>query len=188
VRCGGNKVRKLELLLATRASGAAPWSPWRIGSHHLVATAATGASWACPRAASSSPALDAGVVRNLEVLRPGGRRSACPRLWVPLALRRPAVTRPPYLICRWVLAARLRGYVSAALELAEQVRRQELPSPDHRRAVGSGGTCAGLALGLELGGLRSRIWAVRVVERALCNQTLLRWLIGRTARCLDRLR
>ncbi|MEJ2433914.1 MAG: hypothetical protein P8Y53_12425, partial [Pseudolabrys sp.] len=50
------------------------------------------------------------------------------------------------------------------LELADQVGRGELPEP---RAVflpyGTGGTAVGLALGLQLGGLASRVVAVRVI-------------------------
>jgi D-cysteine desulfhydrase len=55
------------------------------------------------------------------------------------------------------------GYVNAALELGEQVRRGECPEPDAIFvALGSGGTAAGLALGLPLAGLRSKLVAVRV--------------------------
>lgn len=55
------------------------------------------------------------------------------------------------------------AYVNAALELGEQVRRGECPEPDAIFvALGSGATAAGLALGLPLAGLRSRLFAVRV--------------------------
>ncbi|MEU9047149.1 MULTISPECIES: pyridoxal-phosphate dependent enzyme [unclassified Kitasatospora] len=55
------------------------------------------------------------------------------------------------------------GYVECALELAEQVVRGLLPEPGWVvTAVGSGGTAAGLALGLRLAGLRTRVLGVVV--------------------------
>ena len=57
------------------------------------------------------------------------------------------------------------GYLEAGLELAWQVRQGNLPEP-HRIYVplGSAGTSAGIALGVSLAGLRSQIFAVRVVS------------------------
>lgn len=57
------------------------------------------------------------------------------------------------------------GFVSAAFELAEQVRAGELPEPASIFvAVGSGGSMAGLVLGLKLAGLRSRVEGVLVTD------------------------
>jgi D-cysteine desulfhydrase len=57
------------------------------------------------------------------------------------------------------------GYVNAALELAEQVRSDELPEPDFVFVpLGSGGTVAGLMLGLKLAGLRTHVVAVLVTD------------------------
>jgi D-cysteine desulfhydrase len=50
------------------------------------------------------------------------------------------------------------GYVECGLELADQVARGLLPEPGWIvTAVGSGGTAAGLALGLRLAGPRTRV-------------------------------
>jgi D-cysteine desulfhydrase len=55
------------------------------------------------------------------------------------------------------------GYVAAAYELAEQVRAGALPEPDQIVcAVGSGGTAAGLVVGLQAAGLRTRVLGVVV--------------------------
>ncbi len=55
------------------------------------------------------------------------------------------------------------GYVETALEIAEQVRAGLLPEPATVvTAVGSGGTAAGLTLGLRMAGLRSRVLGVVV--------------------------
>jgi D-cysteine desulfhydrase len=55
------------------------------------------------------------------------------------------------------------GAVETALELARQVEAGEFPEPELVvTAVGSGGTAAGLILGLELAGLRTRVLGVVV--------------------------
>ena len=56
------------------------------------------------------------------------------------------------------------GFVNAALELAEQMEPDRIYLP-----MGTGGTLAGLLVGLKLAGLKSRIIAVRVVEPAFRN-------------------
>ncbi len=57
------------------------------------------------------------------------------------------------------------GYVNAALELADQVRAGELPSPHTIFvALGSGGTIAGLVLGFKLAELRTRVVGVLVTD------------------------
>jgi 1-aminocyclopropane-1-carboxylate deaminase/D-cysteine desulfhydrase-like pyridoxal-dependent ACC family enzyme len=54
------------------------------------------------------------------------------------------------------------GYVAGALELAGQLSAQEAASEALVLAVGSGGTLAGLWLGLQLAGMRPRIMGVSV--------------------------
>ena len=56
------------------------------------------------------------------------------------------------------------GFVSGALELAAQVAEGALPEPaDLFCPVGSGGTLAGLMVGLALAGLKTRVAGVRVI-------------------------
>jgi D-cysteine desulfhydrase len=63
------------------------------------------------------------------------------------------------------------GYVNAALELAEQIKRHEIPEPDHLFvAVGSTGTCAGLTLGCELAGLKTKIHGIAVSDKIVTNK------------------
>jgi D-cysteine desulfhydrase len=55
------------------------------------------------------------------------------------------------------------GLVNAGFELAEQVKAGELPEPDELWvAVGTGGTAAGIALGIAAAGLGTRVVCVRV--------------------------
>ena len=57
------------------------------------------------------------------------------------------------------------GFVSAGFELAAQVRAGQLPEPAAVYvAVGTGGSLAGLVLGLRLAGLRSRVIGVLVTD------------------------
>jgi D-cysteine desulfhydrase len=57
------------------------------------------------------------------------------------------------------------GFVAAAFELAAQVKAGLVPEPARLfTAVGTGGTLAGLALGLRLAGLRTRVVGVLVTD------------------------
>jgi D-cysteine desulfhydrase len=79
------------------------------------------------------------------------------------------------------------GYVEAALELAEQVQANEVPEPARIVvATGSGGTAAGLALGLALAGLRTRVTGVIVAHQLRLDAPAIARLAGRSARLLAR--
>lgn len=82
------------------------------------------------------------------------------------------------------------GYVRAALELAEQIERGELPTP---RVVvvplGTAGTAVGLAVGFAAVGLQTKVIAVKVVPGKINEQPRLRWLarqVGKLVRELPR--
>jgi 1-aminocyclopropane-1-carboxylate deaminase/D-cysteine desulfhydrase-like pyridoxal-dependent ACC family enzyme len=65
-------------------------------------------------------------------------------------------------------AAGTIGYVNAAFELKEQIDKGEIPAPAVVFCpLGSGGTLAGLSLGFALAGLRIRAVGVRVSESHL---------------------
>jgi D-cysteine desulfhydrase len=189
---GGNKVRKLEHLLADVQAdgGRSVLTAGGVGSNHVVATGvyARVLGLAARAVVVPQPITDQ-VHRNLALAR---------ALDVELL---PCAARPLVPLC--ISAARLQpgcrvvgpggssplgtlGYVSAALELQEQIEAGLLPCPDEIYiALGSGGSAAGLALGCALAGLRCRIVGVRVVERVLINETLTRLLIRLTRRLLE---
>jgi D-cysteine desulfhydrase len=78
------------------------------------------------------------------------------------------------------------GFVNAAFELADQVRGGALPAPASVWVpVGSGGTLAGLALGLRLSGLASRAVGVLVTDILPPSP---RRLAAQARRTLERLR
>jgi D-cysteine desulfhydrase len=83
------------------------------------------------------------------------------------------------------------GYVTAARELAAQVRAGEMPEPDVCVvALGSGGTAGGLAAGFEAEGMKTRVvgvcvsappWALRAGARFLARSCARRISAGAAA-------
>ncbi len=190
---GGNKVRKLEhLLAAARQDGArSVVTVGGIGSSHVAATALyakqVGMSTAAvvfPQPINPMVHTTMGICEALGVqLHP-----CASRLLVPLYLERARFQeRKPYLIGPGGSSPLgTLGFVSAGLELGEQIKAGLLPQPDDIFiTLGTGGSMAGLFLGLGLAGIHSRILGVRVVERALSNLTLLKILIHRTKKLLQ---
>lgn len=74
------------------------------------------------------------------------------------------------------------GYVETALEIAGQVERGEMPEPGTVVVpVGSGGTVAGMTLGLRIAGLRSTVLGVVVNDAMPLDADTLLELGNRTA-------
>ncbi len=72
------------------------------------------------------------------------------------------------------------GYVEAALEISRQVKNGELPEPEYIFVpVGSGGTLAGLVLGLRLAGMMSTAVGVRVFDKTTANEKVAAFLANR---------
>ena len=80
------------------------------------------------------------------------------------------------------------GYVDAGLELGMQLKRKDLPLP---KAIflpaGSGGTMAGITLGLRLAGLPIRVIGVQVAPRVAANSYTVRRLAVNALKGLQRL-
>lgn len=192
---GGSKTRKLDFLLASPPwRDAAGWSAMgAIGSGQLVACAAAASLLDRRlRAHVFWEPLSAGVLDNLAHTASHAAELSYHRSRISLALTAPGVllgrgdarwaTIPPGATC---LPGNL-GLVRAGLELGEQVRAGLLPEPEVLYvALGSGGTAAGLAVGLGWAGLRTRVRAVATVERVFTSRRRLRGLI---AELLDALR
>jgi D-cysteine desulfhydrase len=80
------------------------------------------------------------------------------------------------------------GHVNAALELAEQIQDGHLPEPARVIVpLGSGGTAAGLALGLEIAGLATTVVAVRVVPRIAASRASVLRLANATGAFMGRI-
>lgn len=195
---GGNKVRKLEWLIpdAKRRGRGSILTFGGLGTNWGLATAlyAREQGLATALALLDQP-LDEHVRAQLERLYASGARihrthtkartvALLPRLLARNASR----GRPPYLLpAGGSSALGALGYVEAALEIAAQVEAGELPEPAHVVvAVGTGGTAAGLALGFQLAGLRSRVVGVVVNDQLRLDPSVVARLARRGAKLLAR--
>lgn len=192
---GGNKIRKLEYLLArARQRGRRRIATFgAVSSNHALATALFARAndllpvcflmhqTATPLAAAALAVhLDIGT----EIVEFGGTRRQ--RIAI---LRRHLRGRDTDIIplggSSWIGTV---GFVAAGLELATQIEAGHLPVPA-RIYVASGtlGTAAGLGLGLAAAGLSSAVHAVRVSHHEIAYEAALLRLIEKTAAILGRL-
>ncbi len=194
---GGNKVRKLEWLLpeARRRGARTILTVGGLGTNWGLAAALYGRDEGLRTAlALVDQPVDEHVREHLERLRASGatihrtRNKAGTIAALPWLLLRHSGRQPPYLLpAGGSNAIGVLGYVEASLELAEQVAGGTLPEPSHVVvAVGSGGSAAGLALGLRLAGLRTRVVGVPVTRDLRVDPGSLARLAGRTETLLRR--
>lgn len=171
---GGNKVRKLQHLLAEAelADRSTLITVGGLGTNHWLATALHGAAlgFGVELALFDQPRTP-WVERNRAGFRWAGARVHVHRGEIEALLgARRLVERarergaaPRFINLGGSSRLGTVGFVDAAFELAEQVRAGELPAPDRIYvALGTCGTAAGLVAGLRAAGLPSRVCAVRV--------------------------
>lgn len=193
---GGNKVRKLEFILAAAKAKDARRliTVGAAGSHHALATAIYGRRLGFEVTLVLFPQEVTPHVRDvlrMEVAVGADIRYAPRMEMIPLA--------------KWLMQLGYRdqrtfviaaggsdvsgtlGYVSAALELAEQVAQGIAPVPDViHLSAGTLGTVAGLSIGLELAGLPTCVTGARIVSRLVAGEHALTRLIRATLRKLVR--
>lgn len=182
--CGGNKIRKLEFLLAEAelAGRDTLITMGGVGSNHALATATHGSAlgFGVDLVLYRQPPSEQ-VKRNLGGFLAAGARlhfaDGTGRAFLAarrLSARRSAEgARPYFIMVGGSSRLGVLGHVSAALELAAQIEAGELPEPDTIFiALGTTGTAAGLIAGLRLAGLRSRVVAVRVADPIAANAAL----------------
>jgi 1-aminocyclopropane-1-carboxylate deaminase/D-cysteine desulfhydrase-like pyridoxal-dependent ACC family enzyme len=167
---GGNKVRKLEWLLADAVARGAKRivTIGAVGSHHVLATTYFAREQGLQVEAVLVPQPRTDHV--VEVLRAGlglGLRPHPVGSWaaVPVAVAGHALRGAYVVPIGGSNTTGSMGYVVAARELAGQIRAGAMPEPDVCVvALGSGGTAAGLAAGFAAEGLRTRVVGVCVSE------------------------
>jgi 1-aminocyclopropane-1-carboxylate deaminase/D-cysteine desulfhydrase-like pyridoxal-dependent ACC family enzyme len=168
---GGNKVRKLVHLLAdARARGAHRLvTLGAAGSHHVLATTVFGKRAGFDVAAVLVPQpRTLHVVDNVraDIAQGLDMRASSAIAWAPfvaLFALRAFARGTAFITVGGSNVVGSLGYVDAAREIALQVRDGAMPEPDVIVvALGSGGTVAGLAAGLAIAGLRTRVVAVSV--------------------------
>ena len=192
---GGNKVRKLEWLIpdAQRRGRRSILTFGGLGTNWGLATALYAREHGLETAlALVDQPIDAHVSAQLARLDASGARihrthtKARTVAMLPWLLARNARGgRPPYLLpAGGSSPVGALGYVEAALEIAAQVEDGTLPEPAHVVVpVGTGGTAAGLALGLQLAGLRTRVVGIVVNDQLRLDAPVIARLARRTAAC-----
>ena len=175
---GGNKVRKLEFMLADAQSKGFKWAVTYggIGTNHGLATTVHASRLGIKTAlVLVKQPLTANVQENLLLDHHfGAEIHYAPNTAIGLMqtaavyLRRVRV----YFIAPGGSSTRgSLGYVNAALELKKQVEAGLLPEPEHIFcALGSKGTMAGLMLGLRLAGMKTRVTGVRVAGQWITKE------------------
>ncbi len=199
---GGNKVRKLEFLLGdARARGRrAVVTVGATTSNHVLATAVHAVAAGLAVHAVLFPAVASERARSQD-RRPLFRDRGVGVTSVPAKPLVPAGVAARAAASLW--AGRglpyaigpggssplgSLGYVAAALELRRQVDDGALPAPATIFVpYGSGGTAAGLSVGLALAGLPTRVVAVQVVEWPWASPRHVCGLARRVAALLGRL-
>ena len=184
---GGNKVRKLEYVLgAARERGKKRLlTIGAVGSHHVLATAIHGRAHGFRVHAVLVPQpMTLHAARNISLgIRAGLTAEAA---WEPSLYLRvlAAMDRDTHFISLGGSSVDgSLGYVDAALELEAQVSRGLLPEPaEIVVAMGSGGTVAGLLVGLERTRLRTKVVGVAVAKPVFVLAALTKHLTRRVAR------
>ncbi|HUC07167.1 MAG TPA: pyridoxal-phosphate dependent enzyme [Solirubrobacterales bacterium] len=195
---GGNKVRKLEWLIpdARRRGRRSILTFGGLGTNWGLATALYAREHGLETAlALVDQPIDDHVRAQLARLEASGARiyrthtKARTVAMLPWLLARSARGgRPPYLLpAGGSSPVGALGYVEAALEIAAQIEDGALPEPANVVVpVGTGGTAAGLALGFQLAGLRTRVVGVVVNDQLRLGPPVFTRLARRTAKLLER--
>lgn len=192
---GGNKVRKLEWIIpqAQRREARTLFTIGGIGTHWGLACALYGREHGLHTALGLvDQPIDDHVRHQLARLQASGA-----------SLHRFASTTRLKLAAPWLLARhRARGriwylpaggsnafgslaYVDTALEIAEQVAAGQMPMPATVVVpVGSGGTVAGITLGLRLAGLPTRVLGAVVNDMVRLDAAAMTKLANQTGELL----
>jgi len=188
---GGNKVRKLEWLIpeAKRRGRSTILTVGGLGTNWGLACALYGREHGLKTVlALIDQPVDEHVEAQMERLQASGAEihfthsKARTIATVPWLIMR---HRPYFLPAGGSSPVGTLGAVEIGLELASQVRNGDIPEPSHVvTAVGSGGTAAGLLLGLELAGLDTKVVAVVVNDTLRLDSKTLLKLSKRTAALL----
>lgn len=193
---GGNKVRKLEFLLADAIGrGHRRVHTFGVaGSNHALATAVYAGALGLEARLLLTPQSNSSFVgRNLRFGRwAGAHQVHCPTEAAARSAARALELGSPERASYRVPGGGSSplgavGFVNAGLELAAQVRDGVMPVPDViYLALGTMGTAAGLALGLAAAGLPTRLELVRVVRADIASPARFRALYHGAARLLHR--
>ncbi len=191
-RYGGNKVRKLEFLLAEalEKDSKSVITAGGIGSHHCLAvTIYFGEEGIQPVTILNKQPVTEDVRNNLLLDHYfGADMHYAPSYFsvITIALkeiikRKMKGEKPYVLLPGGSTALSSLGYANAMLELEKQVEKNQMPAPDQIFvALGSGGTMAGLLAGKAISGLKTKVRGVRVVQKVTANSFWVAHLANKT--------
>jgi len=181
-RCGGNKVRGLEFLLAGLPAGMVCVTVGGLGSTHCLATATHARDRGLRTVLAQFPQPETATTRALAAASAARADLVVysrSHVAFPFALWRAWRAAGRWGRRRWIpgggaAPTAVVGHLLAGLELANQ-----LPAPPDAIVLplGSGGTTAGLALAMAALGWPTVVVAVRVAPAVVAN----RWRIARLA-------
>jgi D-cysteine desulfhydrase len=193
---GGNKVRKLEFLLgeALAAGCRRVFTSGGVGSNHVLATCTYARAVGLAPVATQFPQPPTAHVReNLRAIAATepNLTLAGSELRLPLHLLKARLTARLdeslyYIPPGGSSPVGAFGFVEAAEELARQVDTGDYPEPDVVVVpASSGGTLAGLRVGIDRTELDTRVVGVRVIERYVLNRLSVARLARKTASLLE---
>jgi D-cysteine desulfhydrase len=166
VNYGGNKFRKLAPILTPHVAARRVLTFGSVGSHHVLSVALYGAQADLQVEAVVFPQVEtAHVTRVVRAsVATGAHLYPAASLKAASATARALVSSDTLVISPGPLGAlACTGYADAVWELAAQVQAGELPAPDTIFVpAGSGGTVAGLLVGLLETGLAAKVVAVAI--------------------------
>jgi D-cysteine desulfhydrase len=185
---GGNKVRKLEFLLAEALHGGAKevLTFGCAGSNHALATTIYAQQVGLGSVLMLMPQPNAHYVRrNLLMAHRWGAELHQHRNFPVLTMatlaqglrhRRKHRHAPHLIPVGGSSPVGVAGFVNAAFELRDQIAGGDMPEPDYIYvALGSMGTAVGLALGIRAAGLNCSVVPVRVIgERFATERKMVR--------------
>jgi D-cysteine desulfhydrase len=188
---GGNKVRALEFLLAGVGPGDAVLTVGATGSTHALAVAeyarSLGAECEVITWPQETNAVSRATSARLNSIAHVATASSVAAAYL-IALLRRARRRFTWVPAGGSVALGAIGHVNAALELVAQMERDALPMPGTIVVpLGSGGTAAGMLVGLAIAGVTTRVIGVRVVPSVVANRFNVLRLARQTSRLLSRL-
>ena len=189
----GNKVRALEFLLGGLGEGDVVITTGGAGSTHVLATVThagrLGIKTLASRWTHDMNPIAEKVAAQIRGTIPGSRVTWNPVLALAEARYRSTRHKVRYIPIGGTSPLGVLGHVNAALELSEQIASGEMPRPSSIvLPLGSGGTSAGMLLGLAIAGLSAvEVVAARVGPRIFANRARVLMVARATSRLIQRL-
>jgi len=194
---GGNKIRKLEFLLADAIAGGfyEVLTFGYAGSNHALATAIYAEKLGLKSISMLIPQPNAyyvqrnlltGWYHNAEFHFYPDRKKMLRGAWFQKWIHLVKTGKNPYVIPPGGSnPLGIIGFINAAFELKNQIDSDDMPEPDHIYVpLGTAGTATGLLIGLKALGLKTRVTLIRIIEPHIISTEAICQLFRDTVRFL----